>query len=74
MVLYIGESELTNELLQKYCDANPGKDDAFVLLYKLEFPVQECVVAYEYLRSLGYTAAKLFPGYDGVVKKMDEDA
>lgn len=63
-----------NELLQKYCDANPGKDDAFVLLYKLEFPVQECIVAYEYLRSLGYTAAKLFPGYDGVVKKMDEDA
>jgi len=63
-----------NELLQKYCDANPGKDDTCVLLYKLEFPVKECVVAYEYLRSLGYTAAKLFPGYDGVVKKMEEDA
>ena len=45
----------------------------FVLLYKLEFPVKECVVAYEYLRSLGYTAAKLFPGYDGVVKNMEED-
>jgi len=63
-----------NDLLQQYCDANSGRDDAFVLLYKLEIPVQECVVAYEHLRSLGYTAAKLFPGYDGVVKNMDEDA
>lgn len=63
-----------NDLLQKYCDEHPGKDGPFTLLYKLEIPVADCVVAYEYLRELGYTAAKLFPGYDGVVKKMDEDA
>lgn len=63
-----------NDLLQKYCDEHPVIDDPLTLLYKLEIPIADCVVAYEYLRELGYTAAKLFPGYDGVVKKMDEDA
>lgn len=60
-----------NELLQKYCDRDGDLDDR-ILLYKLEFPVEDCVAAYEYIRKLGYTAAKLFPGYDGVVKHMDE--
>lgn len=63
-----------NELLQKYCVDHPDKQTPITLLYKLEFPVQDCVIAYEYLRGLGYTAARLFPGYDGVVKNMDEDA
>lgn len=61
-----------NELLQKYCDKEPERDTAVTLLYKFEFPVEDCIAAYEHLRKLGYTAAKLFPGYDGVVKHMDE--
>ena len=60
-----------NELLQKYCSRD-GDSDNTILLYKLEFPVEDCVAAYEYIRKLGYTAAKLFPGYDGVVRHMDE--
>ena len=61
-------------LLQAYCDAYPGKNEDLVLLYKLEIPVQESIAVYNYLNNLGYTASKLFPGYDGVVKDMEEKA
>jgi hypothetical protein len=62
-----------DQLLQNYCDTCSGKNETLVLLYKIEFPVRECLVIYEYLREMGYTAAKLFPGYDGVVKSMYEN-
>lgn len=61
-------------LLQNYCNANPNKNEHLTLLYKFEIPVSECVPTYEYIMKLGYTAAKLFPGYGGATRKMKEEA
>ena len=59
-----------DELLQNYCE---DKDDGIVLLYKFKIPVKECLCAYKYLHNLGYGASKLFPGYNGVVREMEEE-
>ncbi len=59
-----------NELLNNYC--NTSKDENVVLLYKFMLPVHECISAYEVTSKLGYNAARIFPGYNGVVKNMDE--
>lgn len=59
-------------LLQQYCDAYPNKNEHLSLLYKFEIPISECIPAFEYIMKLGYTTAKLFPGYDGVVRSMKE--
>ena len=40
---------------------------------KLIFPTEYAVSDFKYLRSIGYHAAKLFPGYDGVMRKLKED-
>ena len=44
-----------------------------VMLYKFEIPVIECLNMYTTLKFLGYTAAKLFPGYSGVARQMKEE-
>jgi len=43
-----------------------------VLLYKFQIPVMECFKLYSVIEALGYTAAKLFPGYNGVVRYMED--
>jgi hypothetical protein len=43
------------------------------LLYRFELPKKECTTIFSYLVRLGYTGAKLFPGYDGVVKAMRDE-
>lgn len=40
---------------------------------KLVFPTKDVVSDFKYLRSIGYHAAKLFPGYGGVMRKLHED-
>lgn len=42
-------------------------------LYRLSFPQKASIEIYEYLKQAGHTAAKLFPGYDGVTIAMKED-
>ena len=44
-----------------------------IALYKLEIPVNECINIYEYIYKIGYGAARLFPGYNGVVKEIEEN-
>lgn len=61
-----------DELLQQYCEKEPEKDVNLTLLYKLEFPVKDCLAAYGYIREMNYTAARLFPGYAGIVQDMNE--
>lgn len=63
-----------NELLQNYCDEHHNKNEHLTLLYKFEIPVSESIPMFEYIMKLGYTAAKLFPGYDGVARSMKEEA
>lgn len=40
---------------------------------KLIFPTKDVVSDFKYLHSIGYHAAKLFPGYNGVMRKIQED-
>lgn len=46
------------------------QEDFFI---KLIFPTKDAVSDFKYLRNIGYHAAKLFPGYDGVMRKLKED-
>ena len=43
------------------------------ILYKFVLSINECGHMYSVVNDLGYNAAKLFPGYDGVAKKIAED-
>lgn len=43
-------------------------------LYRLSFPHKAAVEIFQYLERLGHTAARLFPGYAGVVQAMKEGA
>lgn len=61
-----------DELLGTYC--NDGKDEHIILLYKIEIPVEQSVNIYKYINRMGYGAAKVFPGYAGVIKEMNEVA
>ena len=43
-------------------------------MWRVEIDINECDRIYEVVGKIGYNAAKLFPGYDGVAKKLEEDA
>lgn len=43
------------------------------LICKMKFKSKEPVAEFEYLTKNGTNAARLFPGYQGVVKKIEED-
>ena len=52
------------------------KDSGFLFentLVKILIPTDNAVSDFKYLQSIGYHAAKLFPGYDGVMRKIQED-
>ena len=51
-----------------------GYDAAHInILYRVEIDINECEYMYSAVSDLGYNAAKLFPGYDGVRIKMEDD-
>lgn len=60
-----------NELLKRYSEE--GKDDHIILLYRLEIPSKDCHIIYNSIQELGYSAASLFPGYNGICQRMNED-
>lgn len=60
-----------DELISKYCEQNPT--GAKISMVRYELPISECTMIYKYLRKQGYTAARLFPGYAGVSKQIEED-
>ncbi len=59
-----------DEQLKKYCKENLDDD---ILLYKILLPVEDCIEMFSFLNKTGYDASRLFPGYDGVAKKINED-
>ena len=78
-----GHGSDTTEMLTKKVDRTPldqlitkfyerEKFDETVALYKLTIPKGECIDMYNYIQKMGYGAASLFPGYDGVVKEISE--
>lgn len=44
------------------------------LLYKFELPNKYAIDTYRWLRSMGVSAAMIYPGYRGVVLQMEENA
>jgi len=58
-----------DQLLSEY-----ASNDETTMLYKIKLPVGECFKVYVTLKSLGYTAAKLFPGYNGVARSLEEES
>jgi hypothetical protein len=42
-------------------------------LFKFEIPILEAIIAFKYILDIGYTAGRLFPGYAGIVKEMEEE-
>ena len=42
-------------------------------MIKVQIPSKECVKIIKYLYNTGYNSAKLFPGYAGVVKAIEEE-
>lgn len=52
---------------------NNAKDDSAILLYKLKLPSKFALHLYCILSRLGYHAAHVFPGYQGVSQKISED-
>lgn len=58
------------KLLLKY--SQNSKLDVSKILYKFKIPVLECAEMLDYLYNSGYNAANIFPGYDGVVKSLNE--
>ena len=53
-------------LLEGYSSLSP-------LLYKFSLPARESILLFRHLQRLEYGAARLFPGYDGVVKEISEN-
>jgi len=49
------------------------KDISEPLMYKISLPTSQMDELYGYLTSIKHKASKLFPGYGGVVKEMEED-
>lgn len=69
---YLVDRRPLDELLNSSCIREKVNDDMPVLV-KFEIPVVEAYSMYYTVMVFGHTAAKLFPGYDGVVKLMEED-
>lgn len=59
-----------DELILNYQNTSPRKGS---FLTKLVFSTGNVLSDFKYLRNNGYHAAKLFPGYDGVMRKLQED-
>ena len=51
----------------------PLHDAGFNVLYRITLPCSECSKIYSYLAKIGYNASRLFPGYDGIVKQIEEE-
>lgn len=60
-----------DKLIVEHCKGTELSNER--ILTKLVFPTEDAVSDFKYLRNIGYHAAKLFPGYDGVMRKLEED-
>ena len=60
-----------DKLLENIC---PKEKDYNNMLFKICIPHKLSKEIYKYLSVLGYDAARVFPGYSGVVRNMQEDS
>lgn len=59
--------------LDTHITAIHGKRTYEPYLYKIQIPTSEALQAYLYLKTRGSIASKLFPGYDGVKREIEEN-
>ena len=59
-----------DELIEEECIKIDCDD---VVMWKMLIPIKDRKVLYEYIRSKNVYAASLFPGYEGVVRSLNED-
>lgn len=43
------------------------------ILHRITLPAKECKNIYKYVSNQGYDASRLFPGFDGIARKISED-
>ena len=60
-----------DQLLTKFYERE--NIDKTIVLYKFVIPKGECIGMYNYIQKMGYGAASLFPGYDGIVREIAEN-
>lgn len=44
------------------------------ILYRIILPAKDCKLIFNYIDSQGYDAARLFPGFHGIARKISEDS
>lgn len=58
--------------IEKFNNKNRGTEFLEEILKKVKIPAKESVKIAKYLYNTGYSAAKMFPGYSGVIKAIEE--
>lgn len=58
--------------IEKLNNISRGTDFLEGILKKIKIPSKESTKIARYLYNIGYSAAKLFPGYSGVIKSIEE--
>ena len=59
-------------LLSKEKDSYYEFPDNMILLYKFILPKSEAIKMFAFISELGYSYSKLFPGYNSIIKTMEE--
>lgn len=83
-IIVPGTSSSNTEMQSKKTDRTPLDQllveclsgpffDNMPMLYKFIIPQKDMVNMYKYIHKMGYGAASLFPGYDGVVREINEN-
>lgn len=75
---YVNRQSLET-LMQEYIDKNnitwgfPDTATQEPIIYKFYIPINMSLQIYDYIKKLGYGADRLFNGYEGVSKMMEDD-
>ena len=69
--LKLWEPKTLDEQISEFLAKNNVEEKTY--LYRIKIPESEILPLYSYVKHCGCDAAHLFPGYDGVVKCMQED-
>ena len=65
------ESKTLDEQISDFLEKNGEPSKPY--LYQITIPETEVSELYKFVKHSAYDAAHMFPGYDGVVKCMNED-
>lgn len=67
----VNRKPLDELLIENPLPVRVDEDD--ILLYKIVLPVDVAKGLFEYLRSLGYDASRIYPGYSGCARALMQD-